>query len=450
MPRPIVVKFGGAALGDLARVLDRVRSVREGGSPLVLVVSARAGVTDLLGEFLSSPRARARHERVLRTIARMHPDLGADGRARLRRIGSIGRHLEGGAAVTPGLRDRLLSEGERIAVRWLAQRLTEAGVPSTAVDADALGLQVDPTSGVPTLRMRESRTGVRRTLGEILAAGRVPVVTGYFGRGPRGGPTTLGRGGSDYSASGIAALLDAERVELVKRAVSVRTADPGEVPNAPPLSALSYEEAEELAQFGARVLHPLTIAPARAAGIPIWVRSLADPFAVTVIGAASGRRHRAFTRLGPFVMLRVGVPGGRERPGVLARVGTTLDRSGVAAVALFSSSAALSLVVDSRQATTALFGLRRIPGASVERIGSAGVVTLVGDGVIADLPRVPRTVVEAAWGLLATPRSLSVIVPWARSGGTLRALHEALLAPSGPAEPAPPVVPTRDPRRRES
>lgn len=450
MARPIVVKFGGAALADLARVLDRVRSVRDGGSPLVLVVSARAGVTDLLEAILAAPRDRSRHERVLRRIGRMHPGLGAGGRDRLRRVASICRRLEGGATVAPGLRDRLLSEGERIAVRWLADRLTEAGVASVAVDADALGLKVDPTSGVPTLRLRESRGRVRRTLEEVLASGRVPVVTGYFGRGPRGGPTTLGRGGSDYSASGIASLLDAERVELVKRSVSVRTADPGEVPDAPPLSALSYEEAEELAQFGARVLHPLTIAPARAAGIPIWVRSLADPFAVTVIGAASGRRHRAFTRLGPFVLLRVGVPGGRERPGVLARVGSALDRSAAAAVALFSSSSAIALVVDPRRATAAVSELRRIPGASVERVGPAALVTLVGDGVLHDLPRIPRAVLEAAWGTFATPRSLSVVVPWAGSGGTLRSLHGALMISAGHAEPTPPVVPAQDPRRRES
>ncbi|EQD54327.1 aspartate kinase, partial [mine drainage metagenome] len=177
-----------------------------------------------------------------------------------------------------------------------------------------------------------------------VARGRVPVVTGFFGRSLEGRVATLGRGGSDYAAAAIGAILGASRVELVKRHVAVFSADPHDVPAARPIPALSYEEAEELAQFGARVLHPLTIEPARAQGVELRVRSLEDASVVTTIGPArSGRRNRALTLLRPLRLLRLRVPGGRQRPGVVAQVSHRLAAARVNLVQLYTSSALLCL-----------------------------------------------------------------------------------------------------------
>ncbi|MGI0132513.1 MAG: aspartate kinase [Thermoplasmata archaeon] len=427
MARPIVVKFGGTALARLPRVLERVRSVRDGDSPLVLVVSARAGVTDRLYAMIAAPHDRARHARLLAEIERLHTGLGGDDTEHRPRIGALVRRLEQGGAPSERLRDRLLSEGERLAVRWLADRLNRAGLPAVAVDADDLGLVVDRGPGLPTLHLRDSTRRVRSTLLNILETGTIPVVTGYFGRGRSGEVVTLGRGGSDYSASGIAALLRAERLELVKGEASVRTADPREVKEAPPLSALSYEEAEELARLGARVLHPLTMAPARSAGVTIWVRSLSDPFAVTVIGAASGRRHRAFTRSGPLAALRVNLPEAVERSVGLARVGGALARAGVPVKAAFGATSTLAIFVPRSNGPAAVAALRGAVGAAVVRDGPCDLVTVVGNGVLSDVPRIPTSVLSQSRGLFASRLSLSIVVPEPKGVDTLRALHLALL-----------------------
>lgn len=124
------------------------------------------------------------------------------------------------------------------------------------------------------------------------------------------------------------------------------SADPREVAAAQPIPTLSYEEAEELAQFGARVLHPLTIEPARAYGVRITVRSLDDPRVSTTIGPAHpGRRNRAVTVLRPLRLLRLRVPGGRQRPGIVAEVADRLRSAKVNVVQLFTSSALLCLVI---------------------------------------------------------------------------------------------------------
>ena len=139
----------------------------------------------------------------------------------------------------------------------------------------------------------------------------------------------LGRGGSDYSASAIGAILHAARVELVKRYVPILTADPRHVVGARPIDHLSYEEAEELAQFGARVLHPLTIEPARQAGVELWVRSQEHPDVLTTIAATDSEHHtRAVTLLRPLRLLRLRVPGGRQRPGSWPRSPTGSRRRG--------------------------------------------------------------------------------------------------------------------------
>ncbi|MGI0155985.1 MAG: hypothetical protein ACREDE_07650, partial [Thermoplasmata archaeon] len=269
---PIVIKFGGASLEDPARVARDVGTVVSEGAPVVVVASAREGVTDLLTEALAHPRSRARHRRIVEEIRRRHAGLPPAGRRHVERVARLLLDVEQTPGRDAALADRVLSQGERLAVHWLSARLTEHGLPATPVEADHLGLITDNAYGASCILLDRSGPAVRRGLGRLLDRGKLPVVTGYFGRSLEGRVATLGRGGSDYAAAGIGALLGASRVELVKRHVAVLSADPREVPDARPIPELSYEEAEELAQFGARVLHPLTIEPARAHGVTLKVR----------------------------------------------------------------------------------------------------------------------------------------------------------------------------------
>jgi aspartate kinase len=428
---PLVLKFGGASLSDPDQVVRDVVDARSEGHPLVLVASAREGVTDRLSSALSHPRSVARHRKVLEEVRAQHPGLSPLGRRHLTRLHQLFELLESGPGVDAPLADRVLSQGERLSVDWLAGRLREHRIPAVPVEADHLGLITDNTYGASCILFDRSGPAVRKGLGRLLAAGKVPVVTGYFGRSLEGRVATLGRGGSDYAAAGLGAILHAERVELVKRHVAVLSADPREVPHARPLAELSYEEAEELAQFGARVLHPLTIEPARAQGIVLRVRSLGVPRVVTTIGPSRTDRHnRALTLLRPLRLLRLRVPGGRQRPGIVAEVSERLAKAKVNLVQLYTSSALLCLVLAPDQvvaALRALAPLTREAAAMVEGPFRVSLVTAIGDGVLADVERIPGHVVATAEGFSATPRALSIAVPEEQGPVVLRELHRALV-----------------------
>jgi len=429
---PVVVKFGGASLEDPRRVARDLRSVLDEGAPVVVVASAREGITDLLSSALAHPRSRSAHQRILGEVRRRHPDLPPAGRRHLERLG----RLLGQVERTPGrdapLSDRVLSQGERLAVHWLCARLVEQGLRAVPVEADHLGLITDNAYGASCILFDRSGPAVRAGLGRLLAAGKMPVVTGYFGRSLEGRVATLGRGGSDYAAAGIGALLGASRVELVKHHVAVLSADPREVPEARPIPELSYEEAEELAQFGARVLHPLTIEPARAHGITLRVRSLEVPSVVTTIAPPRpGRRNRALTTLRPLRLVRLRVPGGRQRPGIVAEVSHRLSAAKINMVQLYTSSALLCLVLEPGQVVAAIRALApvtRDAAAMLDGPYRVALVTAIGDGVLDDLGHVPPGAVRGAQGFSATPRALSIAVPLARGSRVLKELHRALVA----------------------
>jgi aspartate kinase len=430
---PVVVKFGGASLENPSRVAEDLRALLREGSPVVVVASARDRVTDLLVDALAHPRSRATHRRVVDEIRARHEDLPPAGRRHVDRL----RRLLAEVERTPGrdapLADRVLSQGERIAVHWLAGTLEKDGLRAVPVEADHLGLITDNAYGASCILFDRSGPAVRRGLGRLLAAGRLPVVTGFFGRSLEGRVATLGRGGSDYAAAGIGALLGASRVELVKRHVAVLSADPREVPEARPIPELSYEEAEELAQFGARVLHPLTIEPARLHSITLRVRSLEDPTVVTTIAPPrAGRRNRALTILRPLRLLRLRVPGGRQRPGIVSEVSHRLSEARVNLVQLYTSSALLCLVLTPEQVVAAIRALApvtRDAAAMLDGPYRVAIVTAIGDGVLDDLDRIPSSALRGAEGFSATPRALSLAVPLSRGSRVLREMHRALVVP---------------------
>jgi len=289
----IIQKFGGTSLED-APALERACAIAQrarGASP-VIVVSAMGETTDRLIESLEAAasgeearslsglsRLRRDTEQVVRDFfasgaacAGVEEEIGPlfDELARMARAVSVLR------SVPPAGRDHFLAHGEMAACAIVARALQARGLPAVAVDAREI-VVTDDRFGRAQPDFQETDRRAREKLAGLCADGKVPVVAGYIGSSHAGATTTLGRGGSDYTAALFASALGAQAVEIWTDVDGMMTADPRIAPRARPIEAISFEEASELAYFGARVLHPLTLAPAIEKGIPVRVRNSRRP-----------------------------------------------------------------------------------------------------------------------------------------------------------------------------
>ena len=284
----IVAKFGGTSVADagaIGRLIGIVRS-RVPERP-VIVVSALAQVTDtLLGlaPLVHAGDAGAIHAALAALVDRhaatarglpggesAMPAIADDAEVLGRDLGAAA-----GRMLRPAELDALAGRGELWSSRLVCAALEAAGLPATWIDIRPL-MVTDDRYGRATPYMQALTTRARECLPSLAAAGRIPVTQGFIGATVDGTPTTLGRGGSDFTAALLGAALDVERVEIWTDVNGLMTADPRIVPSARTLRAASYEEAAELATFGAKVLHPATALPLVRAGIPIVVLNSTRP-----------------------------------------------------------------------------------------------------------------------------------------------------------------------------
>ena len=275
----IVMKFGGTSVGIAGNFRAAIRLVagRAALDPVV-VVSALTGVTNQLVEFCRRPERR---DALLAEIVERHRSFAAEvGLEEQVLAPRIAEWLAEATAWTGDPeplagagRDRALAFGERFAAALFAAGLERAGVPARAVDAGEAGLVTDARFGAAH-PLPEATAGLREGLA---ARPPLPVVTGFIGRTADGETTTLGRGGSDYSAALIGAALDADEIQIWTDTSGMLSADPRVVPEARVVPRLTFAEASELATFGARVLHPKTLLPAIERGIPVRILNTARP-----------------------------------------------------------------------------------------------------------------------------------------------------------------------------
>jgi aspartokinase/homoserine dehydrogenase 1 len=335
-----VMKFGGTSVGDATRIrraAEIVAAAAKEGS-VVAVVSAMGGVTNRLIEAAQASAAGNRDTavQIAETLRKQHleavEDLVSHDDRRLLLAAEIEKIIEQvtglcyGTALlrelTPRVLDEILSTGERLSARLLSNALCELGLKGVAVEATEL-IVTDNISGRADPLMSPTREKAAARLLPLIADDSVPVVTGFIGATAEGMLTTLGRGGSDYSATILGAALDAAEVIIWTDVDGVLTADPRLVPEARTLREISYNEAAELAYFGAKVLHPKTLRPVSEAGIPVWIRNSFAPerqgTKITATGHPTARGVKAITAISGVSLITVGGRGIVGLPGVAGK-----------------------------------------------------------------------------------------------------------------------------------
>jgi aspartokinase/homoserine dehydrogenase 1 len=378
---PQVMKFGGTSVGNAECILRAAEIVAEASREglVVTVVSAMSGVTNRLVEAAQASTSgdmRVASE-ATETLCKQHQEAiedligDADKRAQLelelkQMIAEVTSLCRGTALLrelTPRTLDAISSTGERLSARLLASALRGLGVNAEAVDATEL-IVTNNDSGRAEPLMLETRERSRERLAPLLAERSVPVVTGFIGATVDGRLTTLGRGGSDYSATILGAALDAKEIIIWTDVDGVLTADPRLVPEARTLQEISYNEAAELAYFGAKVLHPKTLRPISEVGIPVWIRNSFLPeqngTKITTTGHPTRRGVKAITAMSSVTMITVGGRGIVGLPGVAAKT-FTAAASAQANVLLISQSSSgndICFIIDSGDAARTVAELR--------------------------------------------------------------------------------------------
>jgi aspartate kinase len=446
-----VLKFGGTSVADaeaLQRVAGLVSRAHRSTGPIV-VVSALAGVTDTLlaaADAAASgdaermrPQLDALLERHAEIAARLAGPEGAQGiRTVLGRAGGeIAGLLERVARDPerrPALRDEIASYGERLSAALVTAVLLAADVPARYVDARHC-LITDETYGRATPLLPDTEQRTRTALAPLLDRRLVPVLGGYIGATPEGVTTTLGRGGSDYSAALVGAALGAAEIQIWTDVSGVLTADPRVVPGARTIPSLSYAEAAELAYFGAKVLHPKTIQPAMDRGIPVRIcnsRAPSDPgTVVTARGEVRAGAVKAIAHKSGITVLQISSTRMLGAYGFLRGLFDVFERHQTVVDVVTTSEVSVSLTVDDAGSLPAIVAELQPLGTVAVESGRA-IVCVVGEGLRTTpgiAARVFATISDINVSLISQGASrvnLTFVVDEARVRETVLRLHEAL------------------------
>jgi len=442
----IVVKFGGTSVADAAAIA-RAAAITRSRAPRhpVVVVSALARATN---ELLAAAEQAARGQLIValrgieglrdRHLSEAQALLGEGGdaddvRAELSamcdELASLSEALSVLGHLTPRSLDAIAAYGELLSAALVHAAFRRYDLPVELVDPrDVVVTDELHTRAVPDLDAITERA--RRVIAPIVAQGRVPVVGGFIGRSPAGVTTTIGRGGGDFSAALLGAALGADAIEIWTDVDGMLTADPRVVSGARLIEEIRFDEAAELATFGAKVLHPSTIAPAVQRGIPVFIFNSRRPEGrgTRITADAPRRAVSAIAGKGNVTVIKVNSSRMLLAPGFLRTLFEVFERHHTSVDVVATSEVSVSVTVDDPSRLDALLvELRALGDVSVER--QRAVVAVVGAGLGGDSTTMARAL-GALHGmrvhmisLSATEINLTIIIDGDRLGEAMRALH---------------------------
>ncbi len=413
MLKTVTMKFGGTSVGSTDAIRNLVKLVRDTkeahAEQVVVVVSAMSGVTNMLQEgLLSAEGGDAETHRMLSNqLMKKHWEAASELLAESTVDGVMDEiadlleefvrfcdSVQVLGEATPRVRDYVMSLGERMSVRLVAAALSAARVPAQWVESATI-VVTDEHFQDASPYLDETREKTRARLLPLLEADIVPVVTGFIGRTRSGITTTLGRGGSDYSAGLIGACVDSDEVWIWTDVDGVMSADPRIVRDAHTIETLTYREVSELAFYGAKVLHPKTLRPLIDTGIPVRVKNTFNPDhpGTLIVPHIEGdqRPLKSVTAIRNVSMVTVEGRGMQGIPGVAGRTFMAVSRTGTSVLMISQSSSEQSIffVIPDASAEQAKTGIEaefsvemaRRDIDSVEINEDFCIVTVVGTGM---------------------------------------------------------------------
>lgn len=463
----IVMKFGGTSVGGadaIAQATTIIEDYVERGDQIIVVVSAMRGVTDGLIEGAITAaqgddqtyRGLVSDLRVRHTLA--VAELVADPDIRTGLLKTIDAYLDEFATfchsvrilgeVTPRAMDAISSLGERINARIVAAALRAKDIAAQSLDAMEL-IITDGRFQQASPLMGETKTRVEAVLRPLLDQEIIPVVTGFIGATPDGAITTLGRGGSDYSAAILGAALSADEVWTWTDVDGVMTADPRIAPNAHVIPTLSYSEVGELAYFGAKVLHPKTISPVVAENIPVRVKNTFNPTCpgtrIVQEPESTPGTVKAVTAIDGLSMVTVEGRGMMGVPGIAARTFSAVASQGasVLMISQASSEQSICFVIPSRDVEPVIQALEEALALELARrdidrvwaLENVVIVSAVGAGMRGTpgvAARLFQSLAAEAINVIAIAQgssecSISIVVSSAQATQAVQQIHEEVI-----------------------
>jgi aspartate kinase len=402
-----LMKFGGTSVADaqcIKRVVDILEKHHKEGDELAVVVSAQRGVTDKLIEIANAlptakddkailPLIQELSTRHMTTLEGAAPDFIAETgviiEERLISLQNILFAVYNLRELTPRSKDYIISYGERLLGPILSAAIRQRGIPSTVLDGCEAGILTTSQHGESTA-LHESDGRIKSRLGPLLRK-EIPIVLGFMGCTKEGIVTTLGRSGSDYSASIIGAGIDADEIWIWTDVDGIMTCDPRVINDARVMSSLAYIEVMELSYFGAKVMHPRSIEPAMRKNILVRVKNTFNPSHPGTVIVRNGHRDnrvvKALTYIDKVAAININGAQMIGRPGVAKAIFSILadHEVNVMMISQGSSEANISLIVDEAHLSMAVNALSVLTKQGVVREVTANrdvcAVAVVGAGM---------------------------------------------------------------------
>lgn len=395
-----VMKFGGTSVGSEKALSNLVSIVKSEPCLKALVVSAMSGVTNTLIALMRDPKTSndAFYDGLLKGHILAAKPLMSSGelddlemKLKLRIFGlrqTVDRYLADNAN-RETLQDAISSWGERLSSMMVASILKAQGLDAVAMTSEEAGIAAVGSPGNGAANLKLSEKNFHGNVLPLIGAGRIPVLTGYYGVDPSGRPLTFGRGGSDYSGSVVANALDAKVVEIWTDVDGFMTADPQIVPSARTIREMDYGEAAELAYFGAKVLHPRTIEPARKKKIVVIIKNTFHPSGegtkIHDLRSSGNELLRSVAVKSDLSILKVYSSEIVYNPSLVTKLLESVSEDGVTTYAISTSLSTLAIALPSGATKRVYDKISKLEMGQIEKVmikDKVSLICTVGDDLI--------------------------------------------------------------------